>query len=165
MLIASKQHLDFDSILQKLNESKLIRNYSDLKIAKDLSKRKQGYSKIYCTSIIENSITYNDEKQYYKIKDKHVSYFVPNISSNPPIIHKKYLERIKAIVHLVDIDPDNYSAESQRWIDKNDKGFSTKFTSVYERRKMNMKSFINTNEKLNYKLRKEREALNFEYSQ
>ena len=64
---------------------------------------------------------------------------------------------------MADIDPDNYSAENQRWVDKNEKGFSTKFSLFFQRRKEQTKRISNAKEKLNYKLKKEREVLKVEY--
>ena len=60
---------------------------------------------------------------------------------------------------MVDIDPDNYSAENQRLVDKNEKYFSTKFTSVCQRREKQTIRVSNAKEKLNYKLKKVREVL------
>ena len=111
----------------------------------------------------ENDAIYDDEKQYIKIIDRYVTYYVPKISSHQPLIHKKYLDKIKRIVYMADKDPDNSAAEKQRWVDKSDKGFSTRLTSICQRRKKQTRRVSNAKEKLNYKLKKEREVLKVKY--
>ena len=101
----------------------------------------QWYSKSNYCSLNQNDTIYNDGKQYYKIIERYVTYHVSKISSHQPLIHKKYLDKIKRIVYMADMDSDNYSAENQRWIDKKrERLFNKVHISLSEMREANEKS-------------------------
>ena len=50
---------------------------------------------------------------------------------------------------MVEINYDNYSLDNQFWINKNDQGFTTKFTQVYLRWQEEMGQTQKLNGKLN----------------
>ena len=66
---------------------------------------------------------------------------------------------------MIDVNPDCSCIDSNSWINKNDREFTTQFTPVFQLRQKEIKESSKVNPRLSYKLRKEIELFKQEYSQ
>ena len=60
---------------------------------------------------------------------------------------------------MIDMNPDNYCTDSNSWINKNDREFTTQFIPDFQMRRKEIKESSKVNPKLSFKLKKERELL------